>query len=85
MAKPIITTENVGCREVVENGLNGYLVPVKDVKALAEAMIRLIQDPALRERMGKAGRAKVEQEFEERSVIKKVMESYGKEALHEGI
>jgi hypothetical protein len=35
--------------------------------------------------MGKAGRVKVEQEFEERSVIKKVMESYGKEALHEGI
>ena len=85
MAKPIITTENVGCREVVENGVNGYLVPVKDVKALAEAMIRLIQDPALRERMGKAGRAKVEQEFEERSVIKTVMQSYGKEALHEGI
>jgi len=77
MAKPIITTENVGCREVVENGVNGYLVPVKDVKALAEAMIRLIQDPALRERMGKAGRAKVEQEFEERSVIKTVMAAYG--------
>ena len=85
MAKPIITTENVGCREVVEDGVNGLLVPIKDSKALAEAMIRLIQDPALRERMGKAGRAKVEQEFEERSVIKQVMECYGKEALHEGV
>jgi glycosyltransferase involved in cell wall biosynthesis len=83
MAKPIITTETVGCREVVEDGVNGLLVPVRDSKALAEAMIRLIQDPALRERMGKAGRAKVEQEFEERSVVTKVMESYGKEALHE--
>jgi glycosyltransferase involved in cell wall biosynthesis len=85
MAKPIITTENVGCREVVEDGVNGLLVPVKDSKALAKAMIHLIQDPALRERMGKAGRAKIEQEFEERSVIKKVMESYSKEALHEGV
>jgi glycosyltransferase involved in cell wall biosynthesis len=85
MAKPIITTENVGCREVVEDGVNGLLVPVKDSKALAEAMIRLIQDPSLRERMGKAGRAKVEQEFEERWVIKTVMDSYGKEALHEGV
>jgi glycosyltransferase involved in cell wall biosynthesis len=84
MAKPIITTENVGCREVVEDGVNGLLVPVKDAKSLAEAMIRLIEDPALRERMGKAGRAKVEREFEERSVIKTVMESYNKEALHEG-
>ena len=85
MAKPIITTENVGCREVVEDGVNGLLVPVKDAKALAKAMIRLIEDPALRERMGKAGRAKVEQQFEERSVIKTVMESYNKEALHEGV
>jgi glycosyltransferase involved in cell wall biosynthesis len=85
MAKPIITTENVGCREVVEDGVNGLLVPVKDAKALAEAMIRLLEDPALRERMGKAGRAKVEQQFEERSVIKRVMESYNKEALHEGV
>jgi glycosyltransferase involved in cell wall biosynthesis len=85
MAKPIITTENVGCREVVDDGINGLLVPVKDAKALAAAMIRLIEDPALRERMGKAGRAKVEQEFEERSVIKTVMESYNKEALHEGV
>jgi len=55
------------------------------VQALTKAMIHLLQDSALRERMGKAGRVKVEQEFEERSVIKKVMESYGKEALHEGI
>jgi len=85
MAKPIITSETVGCREVVEDGVNGFLVPVKNVQALTKAMIHLIQDSALRERMGKAGRAKVEQEFEERSVIKKVMESYGKEALHEGI
>jgi glycosyltransferase involved in cell wall biosynthesis len=85
MAKPIITSETVGCREVVEDGVNGFLVPVKNVQALTKAMILLIQDSALRERMGKAGRAKVEQEFEERSVITKVMESYGKEALHEGI
>ena len=85
MGKPIITTDTVGCRDVVEDGVNGLLVPVKDSKALAEAMIRLIEDPALRERMGKAGRAKVEQEFEERSVIKTVMESYNKEALHEGV
>jgi glycosyltransferase involved in cell wall biosynthesis len=85
MAKPIITSDTAGCREVVEDGVNGFLVRVKDVQALTKAMIHLIQDSALRERMGKAGRAKVEQEFEEWSVIKKVMESYGKEALHEGI
>ena len=85
MAKPIITTQTVGCREVVDDGVNGLLVPVKDSKALAEAMIRLIQDPALRERMGKAGRAKIEQEFDEQLVIQKVMDSYDREAPHEGV
>jgi glycosyltransferase involved in cell wall biosynthesis len=79
MAKPLITTRTVGCREVVEEGVNGLLVPVKDSKALAEAMIRLIEDPALRERMGKAGRAKVEQEFDERIVIQKVLAAYAQE------
>ena len=77
MAKPIITTQAVGCREVVDDGINGLLVPVKNAQALAEAMIRLIQDPALRERMGKAGRVKVEQQFDEHIVIQKVMEAYG--------
>jgi glycosyltransferase involved in cell wall biosynthesis len=76
MAKPIITTQTVGCREVVDDGINGLLVPVKNAKALAEAMIRLIQDPALRERMGKAGRVKIEQEFDEQIVIQKVIEAY---------
>jgi glycosyltransferase involved in cell wall biosynthesis len=85
MAKPIITTQTVGCREVVDDGINGFLVPVKDSKALAEAMIRLIQDPALRERMGKAGRAKIEQEFDEQIVIQKVMDAYVQEAHHESV
>jgi glycosyltransferase involved in cell wall biosynthesis len=76
MAKPIITTQTVGCREVVDDGINGFLVPVKDAKALAEAMIRLICEPDLRERMGKAGRTKMEQEFDEKIVIQKVMEAY---------
>jgi len=83
MAKPIITTQTVGCREVVDEGINGLLVPVKDAKALAEAMIRLIRDPALRERMGKAGRTKIEQEFDERLVIEKVMDIYDQEVLHD--
>jgi len=82
MGKPIITTQTVGCREVVEDGVNGLLVPVKDSKALAEAMIRLIQDPSLRERMGKAGRVKVEREFDEQMVIEKVLDVYWLETLH---
>ena len=77
MARPIITTDAVGCREAVDHEQTGLLVPIRDVPALAEAMIRMIEDPALRERMGAAGRRKMEREFDERIVIEKVMEAYG--------
>ncbi len=76
MAKPIITTDAVGCREVVDDEINGLLVPVKDVPALAGAMERMISDPEMRKRMGKAGRKKVEREFDEKIVIQKILKTY---------
>jgi len=76
MAKPIIATNVVGCREVVEDGVNGLLVPVKDVAALAQAMIRMIENPDIRERMGRAGQTKVAKEFDERLVIEKILAVY---------
>ncbi len=79
MAKPIITTDAVGCREVVDHEINGVLVPVKDAPALAGAMERMINDPEMRKRMGKAGRKKVEREFDEKIVIKKILEVYNKD------
>jgi glycosyltransferase involved in cell wall biosynthesis len=81
MGKPLITTDTVGCREVVEDGVNGLLVPVKDAEALARAMVRLIERPAMRERMGKAGREKVELEFDERIVLEKTLQVYQQELL----
>lgn len=77
MGKPLIATDTVGCREVVDHGQNGLLVPVGDSCALAEAMICLIKDPGLREGMGKAGRRKVEQEFDEQVVIRETFAAYG--------
>jgi glycosyltransferase involved in cell wall biosynthesis len=79
MAKPIITTDAVGCREVVDDEINGFLVPVKDAPALARAMERMINDPEMRKRMGKAGRKKVEREFDEKIVIQKILEVYNKD------
>jgi glycosyltransferase involved in cell wall biosynthesis len=76
MAKPIITTDAVGCREVVDDEINGLLVPVKDAPALAGAMERMINDPEMRKRMGKAGRKKVEREFDEKIVIQKILKIY---------
>jgi glycosyltransferase involved in cell wall biosynthesis len=56
-ARPIVTTNTPGCRDVVRDGVNGLTVQPNDPTALAEALERLITDPALRGRMGAAGRA----------------------------
>ncbi len=75
MSKPIITTNVTGCREVVDDGVNGYLVPVKDSLSLANAMEKMIALSAdERVEMGKKGRAKVIEEFDEKIVIKHYMD-----------
>lgn len=76
MGKALITTDAVGCREVVDEGVNGLLVPVKNARALAQAMMRMIENPEMRMRMGKAGREKVLREFDERIVIEKMLKIY---------
>ncbi|WP_340153115.1 glycosyltransferase family 4 protein [uncultured Marivirga sp.] len=52
MGKPIITTDNPGCRETIDGDKNGYLIPVKDADALVKAMISFIDNPALIEQKG---------------------------------
>jgi glycosyltransferase involved in cell wall biosynthesis len=64
MGRPIITTDAVGCRETVEHGRNGFLVPVRDVKLLASAMKRFIEDPSMIERMGRESRKIAEEKFD---------------------
>jgi len=71
MAKPIITTNVAGCKEVVNHGENGYLVPPKNAKALALAIEKMISlSNKEREEMGKKGRLKVIKEFDEKIVIR---------------
>ena len=72
MAKPIVTSNVPGCKEVVDDGINGFLCEVKDAESLAEQMqkITLLTDNERRE-MGKKGREKVVKEFEETIVIDK--------------
>ena len=55
-AKPVVTTHWRGIPSVVQDGVNGFLVPVKDPAALADRLLDLLQDAALRDRMGKEGR-----------------------------
>lgn len=66
--RAVITTDSVGCREAVIDGVTGLLVPPRDPAALADAMMRLGADRALTARMGKAGRKLCEDRFEAGSV-----------------
>lgn len=75
MARPIVTTNAVGCREVVDDGVNGYLCRIRDTTDLTDKMNRIIAtSPADREAMGLRGREKVEREFDEKIVINKYLE-----------
>lgn len=70
MGRPIITTDAPGCRETVTNEVNGFLVPVKSVEGLTEAMEKFILDPSLIETMGKASREIAENKFDVHTVNK---------------
>lgn len=76
MAKPIVTTDAIGCREVVDDGYNGFLVPVKDSKIMAAKIKQLSADTALRDVMGKNGRIKVLEEFDVKIVVEQYLEVY---------
>lgn len=69
-ARPVITTDSVGCRDAVDAGATGLLCAPRDSADLARQMQTLLQtQPQDRARMGQAGRRKMEQEFDERFVI----------------
>jgi len=73
MERPVITTDTAGCRETVDDNVSGYLVPVKNAQALAEAMIRFINlKPEARLSMGQAGRRKVLHEFDDRIIAEQL-------------
>lgn len=61
--RPIVATDVPGCREIARHDVNAFLVPPDDPVALADAIAVLARDPALRVRLGAAGRAMVEAEF----------------------
>ncbi|MBC7186763.1 MAG: glycosyltransferase family 4 protein [Calditrichaeota bacterium] len=67
--KPVVTTAVSSMPEIVVHGETGLLVPPADAGALADAICRLLADPALRQRMGRAGRARVEAHFSDRRMV----------------
>ena len=72
---PLVLTDIRGCREVARDGIEGLLVPVRDPQRLAEAILRLVDDHALRRRLGTAARARAAGRFDERRVSATVVEA----------
>jgi glycosyltransferase involved in cell wall biosynthesis len=64
MGRAIVTTDAPGCRETVVDGENGFLVPVQDAVALAQAMRRFIDEPALQTNMGARSRQIAEEKYD---------------------
>jgi len=73
---PIVTTDAPGCREIVRDGDNGFLVPVRDAQALALALRSLIDNVALRAKMGRRAREIVLAEFSQERVIAETLAVY---------
>lgn len=68
MGRPIITTDAPGCRETIQDGVNGFRVPVRDADALAQAMLKFVRQPDLIEPMGRASRKLAEAIFDVKKI-----------------
>ena len=82
---PVVATDIRGCRQVVDDGVTGLLVPVGDVKALAAALSSLVADGERRQTMGAAAAALARRSFDEREVVRRVMRCYATTAARKGI
>jgi len=74
--RPLVGTDISGCRAIIKEGLNGFLVPLNDPAALANALEKLILDKDLRQRMGAAGRKLTEEQFSDSLVNARTFEVY---------
>jgi glycosyltransferase involved in cell wall biosynthesis len=85
MGAPCVVTNVRGCREAVEHERNGLIVPLRDVNALAEALIRLLRDHDRRRAMGDAGRRMAREQFDERLVFQRVLAAYHRLLNEKGV
>jgi len=76
LGKPVIGTRTGGIPEIIEDGRNGFLTEPNDATSLARAIERLLNDPELRERMGRNGRTRFEERFEFPACYRQVMRLY---------
>lgn len=77
MGRPIVTTDAPGCRETVSNGINGYLVPIKNVDALENAVIKILDNKALSAQFAKQSRHIAVQKYDVNKVNATILEIMG--------
>ncbi len=77
MGRPIVTTDAPGCRETVKDGVNGFLVPVRDASALEKAMEKFILHPELIPKFGLASRKIAEEKYDVHKVNKVIIQAMG--------
>ena len=82
---PVIATNIRGCRQVVEDGITGFLFPVRDVDALTEAITRIGDNSELRSAQSRASVERARIHFDEREIVNRVMRSYAEVATRKGI
>ena len=87
--RAVITTDVPGCRQTVDEGVNGFLVPVRNPQALAQAMCKFIEQPELIAPMGQASRRLAEQRFDVHKVnarlVDVLLEGQGPQAASTGL
>ncbi|MBU1255316.1 glycosyltransferase family 4 protein [Patescibacteria group bacterium] len=70
---PVIATETTGSKEIIRDGVNGYLVPIEDSEALAKKILFLLNNPDKAEEIGQAGRKMVKGKFNHEKIIKEII------------
>ena len=78
MSKPIITSDSPGCNDIIEHGINGLLVPIKDPKAIALAILFLKRNNKIAKKFGQKIRSKVEKKFDIKIVNKQTIGIYNR-------
>lgn len=76
IGRPIVTCNSIGCKDTVEEGVNGFLIPARDSDALADRLRILIEDGGLRQKMGEESRRIAERDFSLDTVIKRHLDAY---------
>jgi glycosyltransferase involved in cell wall biosynthesis len=74
---PIVAYDVSGCREIVKDNVNGFLVPFKDENALFVAVLELLENPKLRGQLGKMGRKMVIEEFTQEKIASETIKVWG--------